>query len=267
MIPSQRRQRLLELLEAQTVLSIAELVERLAVSHMTVRRDIQQLEQEGRVLSVTGGVRLVSHLHREPSWQAKAVTNLDAKRAIARRAAQMVHDGLTVYLDAGTTLYEMATLVTHVRHLTVITNNFQITAWLAQYPHIDLYHAGGRVDHDNHSSVGPSVVDYLRQVNVDIAFISSSSWHLERGVTTPDEAKLMVKQQLMRSASRRVLLADSAKYGQFGLFRACSLEDFDLIVTDSALAPLAQRAIVDRGIALACVADTEGAPPVSNPDS
>ncbi|WFF41271.1 DeoR/GlpR transcriptional regulator [Salinicola endophyticus] len=271
MIPSQRRQQLLDLLDTHNELAIAELATYLEVSHMTVRRDIQRLEQAGRVLAVSGGVRRVAALHREPAWPHKAATNTAAKRAIARHAAALVKEGQTIYLDAGTTLYEMAALLTGHRQLCVITNNFQISALLAGYPQIELHHAGGRVDPDNHATVGPAVAAYLSGVNLDQAFFSSSSWDLERGMTTPDEAKLVVKQQLLRSAARRVLLADSAKYGRFGRFRACSLEAFDLIVSDEALPSPARQALAERGIALSCVPVTEpsaaehAAPPHTDP--
>ncbi|MCE3028043.1 DeoR/GlpR family DNA-binding transcription regulator [Salinicola sp. DM10] len=259
MIPSQRRQQLLDLLDTHSVLGIAELATHLAVSHMTVRRDIQRLEQAGQVLSVSGGVRRIAPLHREPAWPLKAATNIAAKRAIARHAASLVKPGQTLYLDAGTTLYELAALLTGHHELCVITNSFQVSALLADYPQIELHHAGGRVDPDNHATVGPAVAAYLSGVNLDLAFFSSSSWHLERGLTTPDEAKLVVKQQLLHSAAQRVLLADSAKYGRFGRFRACSLEAFDLIVTDDALPPPARQALAERGIALSCVPVTEPA--------
>ncbi|OHV08340.1 DeoR/GlpR family DNA-binding transcription regulator [Kushneria phosphatilytica] len=253
MIPTQRRDYLLELLDQQTVLTINELTELLGVSHMTVRRDIAQLEQEGQVLSVSGGVRLAARFRHEPAWQEKASAHIGHKEAIAQRAAAMIHDGMSIYLDAGTTTFAMARLLTEHNDLSVVTNNFHISALLAQYPHIDLFHTGGRVNHENYSAVGPSVVEFLRQVNVDIAFLSSSSWHLERGVTTPDESKILIKQQLLQIASKSVLVADSTKYGRFGMFRACALEDVDLIITDDGLAAFDREAIVERDIALETV--------------
>ncbi len=253
MIPTKRRDYLVELLGEQPVLGINELTELLGVSHMTVRRDIQQLEQQGRVLAVSGGVRLAAHFRREPGWHEKAASHINAKQAIARRAAAMIHNGLSVYLDAGTTTYETARLITDRQDLSVVTNNFRISSLLSNYPHIEIFHAGGRVSHDNYSTVGPSVVEFLRHINLDIAFLSSSSWHLGRGVTTPNESKILVKQQLLSIASKRVLLADSSKYGRFGMFCACALEDFDLIITDTGLPAADRRAIRESSLELETV--------------
>lgn len=256
MIPDRRRDYLLELLRHRTVLGINELTERLEVSHMTVRRDIAQLEEEGLVLSVSGGARLAARDRYEPSWDEKAVARHAEKMAIAQQAVSDIHDGLTIYLDAGTTTFEMARLIAEHRNLTVITNNFHISALLVRHPHIELFHTGGRIKHENYSSVGPSVIDFLRQINVDIAFVSSSSWHVVRGLTSPDESKIGVKQQLLDIASKSVLVADSSKYGRFGMFRACALEDFDRIVTDERLDVADQAAIRERGIALDAVSVT-----------
>ncbi|WP_456268977.1 DeoR/GlpR family DNA-binding transcription regulator [Kushneria sp. AK178] len=254
MIPVHRQDYLLKLLDRQGVVSINDLTERLAVSHMTVRRDIAQLEAQGLVMSVSGGVRRAAGFRHEPPWQEKAGANLLQKRAIAQRAVADIHDGMSIYLDAGTTTYEMARLLSGHQRLSVITNNFHISNLLAQHSHIELFHTGGRVNPDNHSTVGPAVVEFLRHINVDIAFLSSSSWHLERGVTTPDDAKIMIKQQLLQTASKRILVADSTKYGRTGMFRACTLEDFDLIVTDSGLAESALEAIRERNINIDAVA-------------
>ncbi|WP_423822948.1 DeoR/GlpR family DNA-binding transcription regulator [Salinisphaera sp. SPP-AMP-43] len=260
MIPDRRRDYLLELLRHRKVLGINELTELLDVSHMTVRRDISQLEEQGLVLSVSGGVRLAARDRYEPSWDEKIVARQAEKVAIARQAVRDIHDGLTIYLDAGTTTYEMARLLSEYQDLTVITNNFHIASLLVRQPHIALFHTGGRINHENFSAVGPSVVEFLRQVNVDIAFVSSSSWHAVRGLTTPDESKIGVKQTLLDIASKSVLVADSSKYGRFGMFRACALEDFDRIVTDAHLDAADLALLHEREIAVDAVPVTTPQP-------
>lgn len=256
MIPDQRREHILKLLQERHVLSINELTSMLSVSHMTVRRDIQALENDGKVLSVTGGVRLAARLKSEPSYLAKAQLEVPAKRAIARSAAELVRENFTIYLDAGTTTLQMVPLLTDKVGLTVITSDFNVVGHLMEYPGIELIHTGGVVSHSDHSSVGRFTADFLRQVNVDLAFIASSSWDAERGSTTPSEAKVTAKQELLRIASKSVLTVDSTKYGKFGTFRVAGLEEFDLIVTDNRLPRSAVDALNTRDVPLALV-DTE----------
>lgn len=254
MIPEQRREHILRLLHEQHVLSIAELTAQLSVSHMTVRRDIHVLENEGKVLSVTGGVRLAARLKTEPSYLTKARLEVPAKRAIARAAAALVRDDFTIYLDAGTTTLQMVPLLTEKNGLTVVTSDFNVIGHLMEYPGIELVHIGGRVDHANHAAVGPAAAEFLGRVNVDIGFVSSSSWDAERGSTTPSDTKAMVKQQVMRVASKSVLVVDSTKYGRFGTFRVARMAEFDLIVTDDRLSPSAVAALEEQQARLQRVA-------------
>src|SRR5690606_23071483 len=154
MIPDQRREHILKLLQERHVLSINELTSLLSVSHMTVRRDIQALENDGKVLSVTGGVRLAARLKSEPSYLAKAQLEVPAKRAISRAAAALVRENFTIFLDAGTTTLQMVPMLTDKAGLTVITNDFNVVGHLMEYPNIELIHTGGVVSHTDHSSVG-----------------------------------------------------------------------------------------------------------------
>ena len=239
MIPDQRREHILKLLQERHVLSINELTSMLSVSHMTVRRDIQALENDGKVLSVTGGVRLAARLKSEPSYLAKAQLEVPAKRAIAR--------------EAGTTTLQMVPMLTDKVGLTVITNDFNVVGHLMEYPSIELIHTGGVVSHPDHSSVGRFTAEFLRQVNVDLAFIASSSWDAERGSTTPSEAKVIAKQELLRIASKSVLVVDSTKYGKFGTFRVAGLKEFDLIITDDRLQQSTVDELVEREVRLKLV--------------
>src|SRR5699024_5144426 len=122
-----------------------------------------------------------------------------------------------------------------------------------EYPSIELIHTGGVVSHPDHSSVGRFTAEFLRQVNVDLAFIASSSWDAERGSTTPSEAKVIAKQELLRIASKSVLVVDSTKYGKFGTFRVAGLKEFDLIITDDRLQQSTVDELVEREVRLKLV--------------
>lgn len=106
-------------------------------------------------------------------------------------AAMLIEPGQTLYLDAGTSLFEVAKAVAASRcfNLTVVTNDFSISHYLMDMPHITLYHTGGLVDQRNRSSIGKSAASFLRTINIDVAFLSSSSWDTERGMSTPSEGK------------------------------------------------------------------------------
>ncbi|MCD2513278.1 DeoR/GlpR family DNA-binding transcription regulator [Comamonas endophytica] len=250
MIPAQRRETIVRQLHKHQVLSMHQLTELLGCSHMTVRRDVAALEEQGRVYAVPGGVRIASHQTVEPTHQAKSVTELPQKRGIAAQAARLLKPGMTVYLDAGTTVACLIPRIVELADMTVITNDFHVALMLAEAPQVTVVHTGGVLDHRNGSSIGPLAAATLRQLVADISFLSASAWDLERGVTTPSAPKVEVKRAAMAIGSQRVLLATNAKYGTYGTYRVAALGEFDLIVTDDTLSEAAAQRMREAGLDL-----------------
>ncbi|HEY0285591.1 MAG TPA: DeoR/GlpR family DNA-binding transcription regulator [Pseudomonas sp.] len=248
--PAQRREMIIRRLRRQQTLSVTELTKIFNCSHMTVRRDIAVLEQDGLVFSVPGGVRLASQLYSEPSHQNRVIVEPDQKQRMAVCAARLIKPGMSLYLDAGTTTLCLVPHIINQTGITVITNDFSIVMALADAKHVKVIHTGGVLDHDNIASIGTLAADTLRNLATDIAFISSSSWDLQRGITTPSEAKIEVKKAAMNSASQVVLMATSSKYGTFGMYRIAGLERFDPIISDDALTADAAAGIRKSGVEL-----------------
>ncbi|MDC9589383.1 DeoR/GlpR family DNA-binding transcription regulator [Xenorhabdus sp. XENO-10] len=250
MTPSERRDFIYRHLHEHRTVSISTLVELLNVSHMTVRRDIRILEEEGKVISITGGTQLNDALRQELPWNEKALIHHRHKRAIGKYAASLVEDGQVVYLDAGTTTFEIAQVLAERFNLTIITNDFSIIQYLMNKPQLNLFHTGGQVDKRNYSCVGKSAAMVLRSLNVDIAFISTSSWELEHGISTPHEEKVLVKQALLEIARRKILVSDSSKYGKYGMFRVCPLSYLNDIVCDGKLSMSVQQQLQELNMKL-----------------
>lgn len=240
MIPVERHQQILALVADRGVVSIAELTERLGVSHMTIRRDVQKLEEQGAVLSVSGGVRSADRLAAEPSHLTKSALYNEEKRAIGRTAARQIPRNSCIYLDAGTTTLALAREVVDRDDLLVVTNDFMVANLLMEASQCRVIHTGGTVCRKNRSCVGESAARSLRHLAIDIAFISASCWG-PRGLFTPDEDKVMVKQAVSEVSSKRVLLSDSSKYNRIATFLALPLESFDRVVTDRHLSESARE--------------------------
>lgn len=249
MIPAERQKLLLNLISQKGIASITQLVESLNVSHMTVRRDIQKLEEMGKVISVSGGVKMQQHLSFEPTYQDKSLLFRDQKEQIGKFAAQLIPLNTTIYLDAGTTTLEIAYRLAERDDLLVVTNDFSIAHFLMKNGQCELIHIGGSVNKLNHSSVGELAGQFLRQLAIDIAFVSTSSWTL-KGLTTPDENKLPVKKALLEASNQRILVSDSSKYGKVATFHICPLSCFECIICDKNLLDSAQNAIKELNIEL-----------------
>lgn len=215
------------------IANYSDLASLMNVSHMTIRRDVQVLEREGKVRRVNGGIRLSALLSQELPWQEKSYLNHKVKKEIGKFALGRISEGTIIYLDAGTTTFEIACCIPDNFRLTVVTNDFSISQLLMNKPSVDLFHVGGKVDKRNYSCVGLSAANFIRALNIDMAFLSTSSWDLKHGISTPYEGKAVVKQTVISVANHNILVTDSSKYGKYGFYTVCPLSSMDEIITDS----------------------------------
>lgn len=252
MIPEQRHQELLRLLRASGVLSIRTISALMNISHMTVRRDIAALEEGGHVVSVKGGVRLADWTSAEPPRErsSRAVLEIPRKRGIAELAATFVRDDMVLFLDAGTTCEAVVPHLTRRQGLTVVTNDFHTAATLLGHPEIATIHTGGEVDVSSGSSTGRLAARTVSELSIDLFFMSTGTWDLEHGVTTPETAKVELKQAVMDAATSTYLVADSTKFGTYERFRVSPVDRLDAVVTDDGLPAAAVAALDELGIAV-----------------
>ncbi|HAR80472.1 MAG TPA: DeoR family transcriptional regulator [Succinivibrionaceae bacterium] len=253
MIPAQRQQRIVSLLEERGgVISINDLVDLLGVSHMTIRRDLMLLEQEKMVDSVSGGVRLHNQLIHDPTLQMKENFATEEKNRIGKEAAKYVQDGQCIYLDEGTTSLALAHYITNRLDLTVVTNDFEILQYLMKESKAQLIHVGGFVSRKTNSSTGMFAAKTIKSLNMDYAFISCSSWDL-RGLTTPDPGKVAVKEAALEASINKILICDSSKYSKVAAYRVAELSRIDEIITDKKVPANVKTSVINLGVKLTLV--------------
>lgn len=252
MIPVERQKTLLDLIRQHGVISINTLVETLNVSHMTVRRDIQKLESEGKVISVSGGVQLLERLVTEPTHNDKSLLSTEEKIIIGKKASTLIPEHSTIYLDAGTTTLEIAKNIVHRADLLIVTNDFAIANYLMMHSKADIIHTGGKINKSNFSSTGELAAQFIRQLSIDIAFISTSSWNL-KGLTTPDEQKIPIKKAILQASQKNILVTDSTKYGKLATYYLYGLANLDMIICDNALLDNAKESIKNMDVELVLV--------------
>lgn len=246
LIPEQRRRALLALLEAEGVVPLRRAADEFGVSRMTVRRDIAQLERDGLATAVAGGVRLGGHQPPVERGEREGL-GVAEKAAIAAAAESMVEDGMTVYLDAGTTCQALATALTGRSGLTVVTNDLHSALELASSG-ARVIHTGGEVDPASGSSADQFAVRTVGRLLVDLCFMSTGAWDLASGVTTPVLAKAELKIAAAASATTTVLLADGSKYGARSRFAVMPLNELDAVITDDSIDARTRRRLVHAGV-------------------
>lgn len=252
MIPTERQRKILQLINSNGSASITFLAKYLNVSHMTIRRDIQKLEEGGKIASVSGGAESLNVLKVEPTHNDKSQLFHEQKWAIGSAASKIIPPNATIYLDAGTTTLEIAHQIANRDDILVVTNDFIIAHFLSHSGKGELIHIGGSVCKENFSTTGSLAAQCLKNLSIDIAFISTSSWNL-KGLTTPNENKIPVKKAIIESSRKNILVTDSSKYGKFATFFIYPLTTFDYLICDKGLLPKTQEAILAMGIHLELV--------------
>jgi DeoR/GlpR family transcriptional regulator of sugar metabolism len=214
------------------------------VSEMTVRRDLRDLEREGKLMRVHGGAVSMA---AEPSFAEIEVERAALKDAIGAAAAALVDDGETIVIDIGTTTLALARHL-RGRTLTVITSSLAAYEELVGEESIELVLLGGIVRRNYRSLVGVLAEDALRQLRADVAFLGASGIDAELGILDTTLVEVPIKRAMMEAAERRVLLADSAKFAMRGVVRVCGAERLNALVTDAGVPPRARAALERAGV-------------------
>jgi len=234
------------LLRAQKVMRIDDLCEALSVSPATVRRDLTELHSQGYIRRVHGGAVSLEGNLDEPLFDDKEQIAVEEKRRIARAAFPYIKPRDSIYLDAGSTVAELARLLGEMHQLTVVTNSLRVAHILSTGgPKVIL--TGGALRRLSQSFIGPLALPVVQQVNVDTAFMGSVGISFSKGLTTTDADEALVKRQAMAAAGMVILLAHSAKVESVSFAHFGNLDRIDLLITDSGLKPAARKHLEEQG--------------------
>ncbi len=220
----------------------------LQVSEATIRQDLERLENEGQITREHGGAYLNTVPAQVGTMTLHHQENMEEKRRIGALAADLVKDGETIILDAGTTTTEIALRLVNRRNLTVITNALNIAIILGAVPGNAVHMPGGQFKAPTLSLSGDKSVDYFRSIFAGKLFLATAGVALDAGLTYPSFADLQLKEAMIRAASRVYLVADSSKINKSSFTRLGSLELIHSFVTDSGIAEADAIAFRNRGI-------------------
>lgn len=270
LLAEQRRALILDEVRRRGGVRVNELTQRLGVSDMTVRRDLDALARLGALEKVHGGAVPVEGAEptgHEPGFEEKTGREPAAKEEIARAAASLVTAGSAVALSGGTTTYALARVLAGVPDLTVVTNSVRVADVLHTGRSPEGGEAGGPtvvltggVRTPSDSLVGPVADRAIAALHFDLLFLGVHGISVEAGLSTPNLAEAETNRRLVASARRVVVVADHTKWGTVGLSSFASLSEVDVLVTDAAL-PAATRAELSELPLRLVVAGEEGATP------
>lgn len=238
-----RRAELERLLADEGYVASADAAERMGVSEMTVRRDLQRLAAEGRVRRVAGGA---APADAALPFERRSTVDSSYKRRVVEAAAGELVGARTIALDAGTTVAALAPLV---RGATVVTHSLPVITTLAGRRPEALVAAGGQYQVDTRSFAGPAAEAALRAVRTDVAVLSATAVSPD-GLWGTNALDAAIKRILAEQAARVVLVADGAKIGARAPLRIADVALVDVLVTDDRADAEVLAALRDRGIAV-----------------
>jgi len=206
------------------------------VSSMTIRRDLEYLEQRGEIVRTRGGAKSIAHLSmlKEAAYTQRVGENSEAKMIIAEKASKFVTAGRSLYIDAGTTGMCFAQKLSD-ENLFVLTSAPNIAMELIKYHNIKISLTGGQLNRDTISLSGYNATEYVKSLNIDIAFMAASAFSLNSGFTCGDYFEAEIKRLIIKKAQTTVMLMDSSKVDCGMPYTFAKLADIDILITDTPL--------------------------------
>lgn len=244
MLAPERQARILKELKLHEAVRVADIAAALNVSEMTVRRDIEALNQGGLARKIHGGAMRLSPLSAlEPGFSLNVDKELEGKLAIAREALALVHPGMALALTGGTTTYQLAVLLAEnlqrLPGLTVVTNSLKAAELLYHQQgaaNVKVIVTGGERT-PSEALVGPVASMALQHLNTDICFMGVHGLDADRGLTSPNLLEAETNAAFIRATTRLVVLADSTKFQLRSLASIAPMAAVDTIITDAATTP------------------------------
>jgi DeoR/GlpR family transcriptional regulator of sugar metabolism len=235
MLASERRNRILELLEEEGSARVRDLGLLFKVTEPTIRQDLEKLEEQGFITRVHGGAFLRTVSQQVSTLTLQHLENLDKKAAIAKRAADFVAPYDRIILDSGSTMTELAKCLSGVENLTVITNALNIALIMGANPKCQLMVTGGEFKAPTLSLTGEKAAMFFQNLFVDKLFLATGGISPAFELTYPGINDIPVKNAMIQVARETYLLADSTKFGKVSFASLGSMKGIQYLITDDGI--------------------------------
>ncbi len=251
MLAEERRRLILVELDGTDGMRNEELSRSLDVSIETIRRDLQVLEEQGKLRRVHGGA-IPTHIsrHVEDPYIDRALAHSAQKVAIANAVVSLLPSQGTIFLDLGTTVAAVVNHIPQDFEATIITTSVYVATLLAHHENIDVLLSGGRMRRGDLSLSGGATLNFLSEIYPDAAVISTGAIDISTGVTDFQFEELQVKHLMLRQARNTLVVADSSKFGKTAPFRVCDVSTPTHLITDGGLNDSQREAFLGIGAPL-----------------
>lgn len=247
MLGQQRQKLILDFLRTHKSAQVHQLSSVLGISLSTVRRDLSEMDQEGLVRRVHGGAMFIENYPESPAL-LRASDHAEQKRRIGEAAAQLVNDGESIVVTAGTTTEAMIPYLADKANLTVVTNALNIAWKLATCPHINVVVLGGWLRHSELSLLGHLTMEALKDIHMNKIFHGTYGIDPTSSLAGTYMQEVETDRLLIATARELIVLADSSKFGQPGTVRLVPIEAVSTIITDTDVSPSDVATLRAKGV-------------------
>jgi DeoR family fructose operon transcriptional repressor len=244
-----RQRQIMEALRANPASRVSDLADEFGVSESTVRRDLTELENQGLVQRVHGGAIVEPGYASEPPFEVRQITHREEKALAGKAAASLVRDGITIFIDGGTTTPFIVPYLSRFQGLTAVTIGLNVAYELAAIPTIRTIQIGGELHIETWTYTGPLSTQALENsgLTFDLAFISAVGVSAEYGATNQIIDRIPQKQQAIRMSRQVAVVVDGSKVGRVAPARIALMQDIDALVTDQSASLTELAAIAELG--------------------
>ena len=230
---TERRNDIVRLINQNGRVSVEELSKQFKVSAVTIRNDLNFLEEKGLVHRAYGGALTRDTVAFDTAINEKQKLHAEDKKRIGKAAAEMIHDGDSIILDSGTTTMEIAKNLRGKKDITVITNAINIATELAGMSDISLIMTGGTLRETSFSLVGPHAESVLKEFYFDTCFLGVDGFDIKFGLTTPNLLEARLNRLMVERARETIAVMDSSKFTHQSLSLIVELDKIQKIITDT----------------------------------
>ncbi|WP_106917117.1 DeoR/GlpR family DNA-binding transcription regulator [Chryseobacterium aurantiacum] len=230
-----RHDEILKELDEKGHVLVQDLCEKLNVSSVTIRKDLNFLESIGLLFRNHGGASKQLRYAYEKNVVEKESINVEAKQAIAKAALSLIQENDCIILASGTTMHYLARMLVNFGPLTVLTSSLRVAIELCNNPNINIIQLGGEVRKSSTSIVGSISEGILRQFSCNKLFLGVDGIDVDFGISTSNAAEAHLNQVMMECADQTIILADSSKLNKKGFGKIALLDQVDYLITDDGI--------------------------------
>ncbi|MUT66817.1 DeoR/GlpR family DNA-binding transcription regulator [Paenibacillus sp. NEAU-GSW1] len=253
MLVAERYEKIVQLVNERGSIRVSELSELCGVTEETIRRDLDRLEQTGKLRRSHGGAVSVKEQQQpETPYAEREITHADEKKRIAQEAIKLIQPNDRILLDASSTAWYMASNLPDIP-LTVLTNSIKVAVELSGKEKIQVISTGGLLASRSLSYVGPLAERSLDAYYVNKLFLSCKGVHLDKGISESNELQARIKHKMIGIADQVILLADASKFGVQAFTHVADLTDVNAIITDRRIPKAVADQLAERDISVTAV--------------